>query len=395
MDRFYINDIGMINSLGAEPQIIYEKITSADQSSLQSSEAYHQGSPSYIGEITSPLKEIPENLKIHQSRNNKILIAAAEQIRQTVESFKAKYGAHRIGVVLGTSTSGIRSSEEAIKYHGQYGKAPDDFHCKQAEIGNCSELLSQYFGLTGTYFTVSTACSSSAHALASARRLIKLDLVDMVIAGGVDSLCNITLQGFSSLESISKGLSTPFASNRDGINIGEGVSLMVISKTVAEIELLGIGSSSDAHHISAPEPSGRGAIAAMNEALGDAGLLSEHIDYLNLHGTATPKNDAMEYLAVKSVFATPPPCSSSKSLTGHTLGAAGATEIGFCYLLLSSLNTEQKLLPQSWTTQVDPELADLPFVSHENNSAYKIDICMSNSFAFGGNNISVIIGKAV
>lgn len=232
----------------------------------------------------------------------------------------------------------------------------------------------------------------------SAQRLLDMGMCDAVLCGGVDSLCKLTLNGFSALDAVSEQRCNPFSVNRNGINIGEAAVLFLMSKHLGSsqpIALLGSGASSDAHHISAPEPSGRGALQAMNKALRSAGLAPERINYLNLHGTATQHNDAMESLAVNSLFPAGVPCSSTKPMTGHTLGAAGALEAAFCWLSLSRDNTRHALPPQVWDGQPDPQLPALSFVTAADRLEQRTARClMSNSFAFGGNNVSLIIGDA-
>ena len=229
----------------------------------------------------------------------------------------------------------------------------------------------------------------------SAQRLLDLNLCDAVLCGGVDSLCGLTLNGFSALDAVSDERCKPFSVNRQGINIGEAAALFIMSKHPAgtqTIALLGAGASSDAHHISAPEPSGRGAAQAMHKALKRAGLQPENIGYLNLHGTATQHNDAMESHAVAQVFPLGVPCSSTKPMTGHTLGAAGALEAAFCWL---SLTHDNALAPHLWDGQPDPALPALQWVIPGQTLAASPQRClMSNSFAFGGNNVSLIIGDA-
>jgi len=220
----------------------------------------------------------------------------------------------------------------------------------------------------------------------------------MVIVGGIDSLCQLTVNGFHALESVSKGHCNPFSANRDGINIGEGAALFTLTLATdntaneACVLLAGIGESSDAHHMSAPHPEGAGAIAAMQAALDDAQISAQEIDYINLHGTATPKNDAMESRAVLSVFGdTPPPASSTKPLVGHTLGAAGAIEAAFCYLLLSQHNHSFALPPHRFDGQQDPRDPSIALVAPMQCADHgKLNYVMSNSFAFGGSNASLI-----
>lgn len=232
--------------------------------------------------------------------------------------------------------------------------------------------------------TISTACSSSARAFITARRLLASGQADVALVGGADSLCGLTLNGFDSLESLSEQHCQPFAAGRDGINIGEGAALFLVSLEPAPLALLGDGESSDAWHISAPHPQGEGAERAMRIALARAGLEAEQVGYVNAHGTATRLNDEMESRALARLFPNKVPVSSTKVLTGHTLGAAGATEAALCCLLIER---GLPLPPQGETA--DPALAPIALVQEQG----PVDIIMSNSFAFGGNNVSLIFGK--
>ena len=267
----------------------------------------------------------------------------------------------------------------------------------EQELGAPASFLADWLGLSGPVYSLSTACTSSARALLSAHRLLQQGLCDAVLCGGVDSLCRLTLNGFSALEAISAERCNPFSANRHGINIGEGAALFVMTKepvaNASSIALLGGGASSDAHHISAPEPTGAGAQAAMRKALASANVAAQEIDYLNLHGTATQHNDAMESLAVQALFPQGVACSSTKPLTGHTLGAAGALEAAFCWLSLSPYNSDGLLPPHLWDGQADPTLPRLPLVDADTRlRRAQGRRLMSNSFAFGGSNLSLIIG---
>nr|MBP9678449.1 beta-ketoacyl-ACP synthase [Aeromonas sp.] len=237
-------------------------------------------------------------------------------------------------------------------------------------------------------YTLSTACSSSARAFISGQRMLAAGLVDAVLVGGADSLCGLTLNGFDSLESLSGTLCQPFDNGRQGINIGEGAALFLLSRQPAPLALLGVGESSDAWHISAPHPDGVGAEAAMGMALAQAGLTPEQVGYINLHGTATRLNDAMESQAVYRLFGDRVPCSSTKPLTGHVLGAAGAIEAALACLLL-----ERALpLPPQRVMTGDPALAPIRLVS--GTTPLATPRILSNSFAFGGNNVSLLFGKS-
>ncbi len=392
----YLNACGIVNSLGDSRSSVAQKLFTGDTDNVAPWDIKVHDRVVYVGEVKTRLHSVPEKFAKFNCRNNELALTALSQVQIEVENLLGKYGSDRIAVVLGSSTSGILEGELALKYKTQHGEFPAAFHYRQQEIGSPALFLRKYLGLTGLAYTVSTACSSSAKVFASARRLLDSGMCDAAIVGGVDSLCKLTVFGFSSLESVSSARCNPMSVNRDGINIGEAAALFILSRDEAEIELLGSGESSDAHHMAAPHPEGRGAIAAMASALADARLESDAIGYINLHGTATPLNDAMESLAVNHVFGANVPCSSTKPLTGHTLGAAGATEAGFCYLLLSEAsNSEQKLPPHVWDGQQDEALPELNLVNTGETCSIKSGTCvLSNSFAFGGNNASVILRKS-
>ncbi|MCH1931076.1 beta-ketoacyl-[acyl-carrier-protein] synthase family protein [Shewanella sp. A25] len=395
-NRVAITQIGLCTPLGQTAQQVLDRLIAGDTSAMQRSDSLLFGEPTLVAPVVAELPEIPAHLAQFDCRNNQLLLSAALQIGDTVEQAKRDFGANRIGVVLGTSTSGIAKGEQALAYRHEHGHFPADYHYFQQELGSTSDFVRHLFGLEGPCYTISTACSSSAKVFASADRLLKARLCDMVIVGGVDSLCQLTVNGFNALESVSKGHCNPFSANRDGINIGEGAALFVLTLGESEVMLAGIGESSDAHHISAPHPEGAGAIAAMQAALKHAQISAQDIDYINLHGTATPKNDAMESRAVTHVFGqvsgqSQPPASSTKPLVGHTLGAAGAIEAAFCYLLLSNLNHNKALPPHRFDGKCDSEDPAIALVD-ENRVAIdgKLNYVMSNSFAFGGSNASLI-----
>jgi 3-oxoacyl-[acyl-carrier-protein] synthase-1 len=296
--------------------------------------------------------------------------------------------------VLGTSTSGVRNTELALTHWAGQGVLPDQFHYKQQQMGAGADFLADVLGLQGPAYTISTACSSSGKALASARRLIRQGICDAVIVGGADSLCGLTINGFAALESISTGLCKPFGLHRDGINIGEAVSLFVLSKESGPVILHGIGATSDAYHFAAPDPDATDVIKAMQNALDDAGKTPAQIDYLNLHGTATVLNDAMESKAVNTVFGPEVAASSSKGMTGHTLGAAAALELAFCWLLLTQGDEQGALIPNISDDEPDTALPALNLVKSGGTLGRRIKTCQSNSFAFGGNNLSIVIERA-
>jgi 3-oxoacyl-[acyl-carrier-protein] synthase-1 len=338
------------------------------------------------------LPDWPAELAAFDSRNSRLLAAAAEQIGDSVAAARAQYGGERIGVVLGSSTSGIAEGERAVAAWHEAGRIPPDYDYRQQEIGTPSEALARWLGVEGVAYTLSTACSSSAHALSAGRNLLALGLCDAVVVGGADSLCGLTLNGFAALESVAQGRCRPFAQERDGINIGEGAALFLMTASPGPVRLMGVGAACDAHHISSPAPDGHGAEAAMRAALTEADVRAGDIHYINLHGTATPQNDAMESRAVHRVFGAETPCSSTKALTGHTLGPAGAIETALCWLLLSPHNRDRTLPAHLYNGTPDPELAAIGLLEQASAlPATGVRYCLSNSFAFGGNNGSVVL----
>ena len=297
-------------------------------------------------------------------RANRLLLLAVQNMRAELEAFVARHGAHRVAVVLGASNTGIDEAQRHVDRWLDEGAKPPEMFFSQIELGTPADFLRRLLGVKGPAYVVSTACSSSAKAFAAARRLIAAGVVDAAVVGGVDGRCRFAMNGFHALGALSQGLCRPLAPDRDGINLGEGVALFTMEKaaTNSAVYFAGAGETSDAYHATAPDPEGRGAEAAMRAALADAGLAPSDIGYLNLHGTGTQANDAMEMKAVRRVFGEDfSAYESTKSLTGHCLGAAGAVEAAICWLKLQA---------------GDVSVAAL-----------------SNSFAFGGSNASIVLAR--
>ncbi|MCW8195250.1 beta-ketoacyl-ACP synthase [Proteobacteria bacterium 005FR1] len=392
--RVYLNNLGLICAVGDNKAAIARRLFAGETGSLSTTDRFTPGQPLSLGEVCGELPGV-DHLPMHQrSRSNQLLLAALAQIREDLDLRLAGVDPLRIGVVLGTSTSGIAEGEVAMAHREKSGEWPDGFSYRQQEMAAPAECLADWLGARGPAFTISTACSSGAKALASGRRLLREGLCDLVIAGGVDVLCGLTVNGFSALEAVSADACNPFSRNRQGINIGEGAALFIMSRDSGPVALAGAGETSDAHHISAPAPDGAGAARAMTGALIDAGIAAEAIDYLNLHGTATAQNDRMESLAVAACNMQSVPCSSTKGYTGHALGAAGAIEAGFCWLTLTQKTADESwMLPvQLWDREVDPELPAIALIS-EPRRVRTLSYAMSNSFAFGGNNIALLLER--
>ncbi|UQY37206.1 beta-ketoacyl-[acyl-carrier-protein] synthase family protein [Pseudomonas fulva] len=389
-----LDALGVVCALGQGKQAVADALFAGDTSGMRRQAGWIPERSVTVGAVDAPLPAMPAGFEHLASRNNRLLLAAALEIEDDIQAAITQYGPSRIAVVLGTSTSGIAEAGEHIAEYVHNGELPDAYRYSRQEIAAPASFLADWLGLSGPAYCQSTACTSSGRALLAAQRLLRMGLCDAVLCGGVDSLCKLTLNGFASLEAVSDERCNPFSANRHGINIGEAAALFLMTRAEGPgIGLLGGGATSDAHHISAPHPEGLGAQQAMRKALSAAGLTAEQIGYLNLHGTATPHNDAMESLAVQALFPAGVACSSSKALTGHTLGAAGALEAAFCWLTLSHYNTADRLPPHVWDGVADTQLPRLALVDAPGTlPAAGRRYLMSNSFAFGGNNISLILG---
>ena len=336
----------------------------------------------------------PQELAAFDCRNNRLAERGLLQdgFVDAVQAAIARHGKQRIGVFLGTSTSGIHSSELAFRERNPAdGSLPDTLDYRRTHnTYSVADYVRTRFGLTGPAVVVSTACSSSAKVFGNAQRMMACGLIDAAIVGGVDSLCLTTFYGFNSLQLVSKQPCRPYDATRDGISIGEAAAFVLLEcgeqAPAGAIVMSGIGESSDAHHMSAPHPQGLGARLAMQAALDMAGLQPAQIGYINLHGTATPSNDAAEGQAVHGLFGANTPCSSTKGHTGHTLGAAGGVEAIVCALAL-----QHGIAPGGCgTTTLDPAVS-LNYLLRNQEAPLKH--ALSNSFGFGGSNCSMVLSK--
>jgi len=392
MQNIYLNACGIICALGDSHAQVKARLY-AGQSGVVTTGRWSPGRELPLGSVQAALPPVAHLPPHQRSRNNALALAALAQIRPAVDAAIARFGADRVGVVLGTSTSGIGETEQAIGRHAEVGSLPEDFHYAVQEMGSPADMLARELGLTGPAYVHSSACSSSAKAMASAARMINMGLCDAVISGGVDSLCTFTVAGFASLESVSAERCNPMSANRKGINIGEGAALFLMSADSAPVALRGWGESSDGHHMSAPDPAGGGARLAMTQALQRAGIDPSQIDYINMHGTATPQNDAMESRVIESLFGLEVPVSSTKPFTGHALGAAAAIEAALCWLAMQDDNPQGRLPPHLWDGAADPALPALNLVPAGASLGRPLRHVLSNSFAFGGSNAVLVLGR--
>ena len=388
--------LGQVSALGRARDDVYARLIAGDGSRLTLRDDLVPERSLWLGAVREPLPEIPERLARFACRNNQLALAALESIGPEVAAAVARFGGARVGVVVGTSTSGVGDAEAAIAHREKTGVLAREFFYDQLEFGGLARFVADAIGARGPAYTLSTACSSGARALASARSLVALGVCDAVVSGAADSLCGLTTNGFAALGALSAGVTNPCSVNRDGLTLGEASALFLVTGEPGGIQLLGVGDSSEAHHMSAPDPEGRGAETAMRGALADAGVTPREIAYLNLHGTGTPQNDVMEAAAVARVFGTDLPCSSTKPLVGHTLGAAGAIEAAFCWLVLAERHRSALALPPHvWDGARDPALAPIRLAAKgEFARTGERALVMSNSFGFGGNNCTLILGAS-
>ena len=394
MSQVYLNDLGIVCTLGAGKRATAKALFFGESGAILTENATSDGTALPFAPVRVALPVPPESLFPYTSRNLALALKALEEIDHAICSALERFGPERIAVVMGSSTSGIQEGEDAVAILMQEGALPAGYDFRAQEIGSVAESIAVHYGLQAPAITISTACSSSAKALVTGRRLLNQNLADAVIAGGCDSRCGLTLNGFHALSALSQSACQPFSANRDGTMIGEGAAIFLMSREQGPVVLLGAGESADAHNMTAPEPEGRGAAEAMRAAIADAGLQPADIDYVNLHGTATALNDAMESRALRDICGSAIPSSSSKPQVGHTLGAAGAIEAGFCWLTLAE-NPESLLPPHVWDGVADPEAELTGLVQPgEHLGSTGPARLMSNSYAFGGNNISLILGDA-
>ena len=414
MSKIYLSSPGLICCAGQNKNELYESCINGSQKGIVIKKLPCGGQ--------FPIRQIPENMPdikapfniqdtaayALKTRALRIINASIEQIRNDIEKVISEYGEEKIGVCLGTCDNGSEASLIAHEEFITSGSFPKDYNLRFQSASFSAEFIASKFGIKGPVMTVATACASGASAIARGAELIRSGLCKAVIAGGADIVSDTVLFGFHALEALSDEISNPFSKNRKGINLGEGAAFFLLtssplcSSTQADsgtstsaIELLAYGESSDAYHMTAPGQDGAGPARAMKSALLEAGLEASDIAYVNLHGTGTPLNDKAEALAMKTVFDDyTVQSSSTKPLTGHTLGAAGALEAALCWMALY----EKKGFPMHcWDREKDDELVFYPYISESTPTtqvplAVKQKACMTNSFAFGGCNVSLILG---
>ncbi|MGR5266358.1 beta-ketoacyl-ACP synthase [Vibrio astriarenae] len=389
-ENIYIEDIAISCALGHRHHDILTNLTQGRSPGLQPwSQTLFSGRGAYVGRLTHQLDDIDITVN-PDNRNNRLAQFLCKDLEPSITRLHQRYRAQRIGVIIGSSTSGIEATEQHIAHEVAHGALPKDFSHRHQDMGDVARVIAKLTGAEGPVYTVSTACTSSSRALISASKLISAGLCDAVICGGVDTLCHLTVNGFDSLEQVSDKPCRPFDADREGINVAEGGALLIVTAEKSDIGLAGYGESSDAHHLSSPMPCGSGARRAMEMALESADLDAHQVDYINAHGTSTEQNDAMESRAIADLFGLKVAVSSTKALTGHCLGAAGAVEAALSCLILRH---KEFPLPPQWPTErvIDNNMAPINVITEA--CCCEPQVVMSNSFAFGGNNAVLVFVK--
>ena len=396
MQPLAISHYSVVNCLGAGARAVGTALRGR-RSGLTPCDFESAALDTWIGRVPE-LERLPvrPDLADYDCRNNRLAQLGLELdgFSDAVSAARKRHGVERIGVFMGTSTSGILETELAFRRRDpRTGALPGDYrYTGTHNTYSLADFVRRYLELSGPAFVVSSACSSGAKVFGNAARMIATGVCDAAVVGGVDTLCFTTLHGFHSLELTSRGPCRPFDAERDGISIGEGAGYALLERADDQagegaLRLLGIGESADAYHMSTPHPAGLGAQLAMRGALDSAGLAPADIDYINLHGTATRANDAAEDLAVLELFGTGTACSSTKGATGHLLGAAGITEA-----VISLIAIELGLMPGSANTRrLDPALRSRYLLD---NREARVRRVLTNSFGFGGSNCSLVLGAA-
>ena len=392
MSAVYLQAQSCVCALGDTSEAIRAGLWADAPGGVAPTELHTPGRILHLGCVATPLPSTDALPSNQRTRNNALLMAALAPLRARVQAAIDRFGPARVAVVLGVSTAGLDEGVVAIRQvHAGFGW-PHGYDYAMQEMGNAAQCVAGLLGVTGPAYAISTACSSGAKALASGARLLRTGQVDAVVAGGGDALSGFTIAGFSGLDAVSAERCNPLSANRHGINIGEGAALFLMGREEGPVRLSGWGESADAHHMSAPEPGGRGAAEAMQRALARAGVAPHDVDYVNLHGTATEQNDAMESLAVERVLGRDVAVSSTKPLTGHALAAAGAIEAAFAWHTLVD-NPQGRLPVHWWDGAADPALPALNPVAPGTALGRPVRHVLSNSFAFGGSNAALLFSQ--
>ncbi|MFT3921062.1 MAG: beta-ketoacyl-ACP synthase [Myxococcales bacterium] len=382
--RHIITAMGLSNALGDSVDAVWTALLEGRPRT--SPPPFELPFETVCGAVQGPLDALPAADREFDSRLARIVMRALPQVSAAVARARQRWGADRVAILVGTSTGGLDATELAHRHFRKTSTYAAGFNLRTAHAFDAlNVLLARVLQLTGPSYAVSTACTSSVKAIASATRLLEANLCDAALVVGADALCETTVRGFHSLGVLSKQAARPFSSERDGIHIGEGAALLLVERHgEGPAYVASVGETSDAHSMSAPHPEGKGAAEAIQAALAKARLSPQQVDYVNAHGTGTEQNDQAESRAILSTLGSAVPVSSTKGLTGHTLGACGATEAAFCTLAIQ----HGFLPPSAGATPLDPGLG-IHVVRAP--ARHKVKVVLSNAFAFGGSNTGLIL----
>ncbi len=388
----FLSKPGIMSCAGNNIDELWKAVTSGDQSGIKKVTACN-GEEFFAARVSdSVLKASGARFDMRIMRIENM---ALEQISDDVKAAVEKYGADRVGVCIGSCDNGTEFSVAGHRKYFSDQEFPSDYSLEIQGADYVSTFIAEKFGITGPVNSFSTACSSSAGAIIKAAEMIMGGLIDAAIIGGIDIASDTTLIGFNALEAVSSEITNPFSKNRHGITLGDGAAFFVLSKDPSPVKLLGWGESADAYHMTSPDPSGAGAKKAIQRAIESSGVELADVGYINLHGTGTKFNDSMESIAVDEVFGKAGikvPVSTTKPVTGHTLGAAAALELAICWKAL--VENKGKLPLQIWDGVHDEQLPELNFIDKKSNKDNgELKVCLSNSFAFGGANACLVVGK--
>ncbi len=389
-DRIFLNGVNCISAAGVNLDQTRSTLFSPDFSPLPAYEGFIDGKKIAYGLVTE-LADDPLQPDYRQTRTEKLTERCLADLPGVFNLVK-RYGAHRVAVVMGASTSGMHEIEAGMKALKTQGSLPQDFSVDVLNLGRPAEYVARRLGAAGPVYTVSNACASGAMALASGAALLRAGLADAVVAGGIDGFSRFTTLGFAGLGALSDDPCRPFGESRRGINLGEGGALAILTREESPVELAGWGVTSDAYHASAPHPDGLQASCAMEKALKTAGLTPSNIDFVSAHGTSTALNDTMEAKAVNRVLGPGARMASLKPYTGHTLAGAGALQAAFAWMLLTE-NPEGRLFVNRTGGAKDPALAPFDLIESPTSLGRPLNAVMGNAFAFGGSNAVLVFKR--
>ena len=388
-DRIYLNRVNCISAAGRDLAETRRTLFASDFKPLPRYENIVEGETLAYGLVTTAADD-PVRPDYRQTRTEKLLEACLAGL-PGVFDLTARYGASRVAVVLGASTSGMREIEAGMIRHHDEGSLPASFSIDALNLGRPADFVAERIGAAGPVYSVSNACASGAMSIASGCALLRAGLADAVVAGGIDGFSRFTTRGFQGLGALSPAPCQPFSAQRCGINLGEGGALVVLSREASPVEVAGTGVTSDAYHASAPDPEGTEAAHAMRLALEAADLAPEDVDFVSAHGTATSLNDAMEAKAIHRVFGAAARVASLKPYTGHTLAGAGALQAALAWLLLVDNPAGRLFMNQA--APLDPRLAPIHLVSRPEALGRPLNAVMGNAFAFGGSNAVLVFKR--